>query len=131
LLLAKEIPEDSHVSSSRHAGGFSNLLGEPRLFWSKRCASIPFGWPGHRPAQLDKDNYLAGGTPFGPFITAADITPDDEGEPAGLSFIYNSGVPWSRPRGRFYKFPPDEGAGRDQPQAKPINASCLGGGHRP
>jgi hypothetical protein len=34
---------------------------------------------------INKDNYLAGGTPFGPF-RSANLTPDATAKPAGLSF---------------------------------------------
>lgn len=37
------------------------------------------------PEQINVDGYLAGGTAFGPFISA-NITPDDHGLPAGLTF---------------------------------------------
>jgi len=37
------------------------------------------------PEQINATNYLAGGTPFGPFV-ARDLTPDASGKPAGLTF---------------------------------------------
>jgi hypothetical protein len=37
------------------------------------------------PEQINTENYLAGGTPFGPFVSA-NITPDSTGRPAGLTF---------------------------------------------
>jgi hypothetical protein len=37
-----------------------------------------------QPKQFNADNYLAGGVSFGPF-TSADITPDANGKPAGLT----------------------------------------------
>jgi hypothetical protein len=37
------------------------------------------------PKRINAARYLAGGTSFGPFISA-NITPDDEGLPAGLTF---------------------------------------------
>jgi hypothetical protein len=37
------------------------------------------------PEQINVDHYLAGGTQFGPF-TSANITPDADGLPAGLTF---------------------------------------------
>jgi hypothetical protein len=37
------------------------------------------------PKQINNDCYLAGGTPFGPFVSR-DITPWEDGKPAGLSF---------------------------------------------
>jgi|SRR5262245_32563944 len=54
------------------------------------CHSCPTYAPGHnpflgQPKQFNKENYLAGGVPFGPFISA-NITPDANGNPAGLSF---------------------------------------------
>lgn len=38
-----------------------------------------------QPEQINTDGYLAGGVQFGPF-TSANITPDDEGKPAGLTY---------------------------------------------
>jgi hypothetical protein len=35
--------------------------------------------------QINTAGYLAGGVPFGPFITSANITPDAQGRPAGLT----------------------------------------------
>jgi hypothetical protein len=37
------------------------------------------------PEQINVDGYLAGGTTFGPFVSA-NITPDAEGKPAGLTY---------------------------------------------
>jgi len=37
------------------------------------------------PKQVNVDCYLAGGTPFGPFVSR-DITPWEDGKPAGLTF---------------------------------------------
>ena len=37
------------------------------------------------PEQINTEHYLAGGVPFGPFVSA-NITPDAEGLPAGLTF---------------------------------------------
>jgi hypothetical protein len=53
------------------------------------CHSCPTYAPGHSPymggdGQLNANTYLAGGVPFGP-ITSANITPDENGDPAGLS----------------------------------------------
>jgi len=39
-----------------------------------------------QPEQINKDQYLTGGRMFGPFITSANLTPDKEGLPAGLTF---------------------------------------------
>ena len=54
------------------------------------CHSCPTYAPGHNPfqggdGQLNATNYLAGGVPFGPIISA-NITPDASGKPAGLDF---------------------------------------------
>ena len=54
------------------------------------CHTCPSFKPGHSPfmggdGQINTDGYLAGGTPFGPFISR-NITPDASGQPAGLSF---------------------------------------------
>jgi hypothetical protein len=38
-----------------------------------------------QPEQINTDQYLAGGREFGP-ITSANITPDADGKPAGLTF---------------------------------------------
>ena len=55
------------------------------------CHSCPTYAVGHNPylgqtKQFNADNYLAGGVPFGPF-TSANITPDANGKPAGLTEI--------------------------------------------
>ncbi len=55
---------DCHSCPSYAAGGFP-FIGEP--------------------TRINKDNYLAGGVPFGPFVSA-NLTPHDDGKPAGLSF---------------------------------------------
>ncbi|MES1242974.1 MAG: cytochrome C [Acidobacteriota bacterium] len=39
-----------------------------------------------QPEKINTDGYLAGGTPFGPEIVSANITPDDEGKPAGVTY---------------------------------------------
>jgi|SRR6185295_2801472 len=54
------------------------------------CHSCPTYAPGHNPfeggdGQINATNYLAGGVPFGPIISA-NITPDENGKPAGLDF---------------------------------------------
>lgn len=54
------------------------------------CHSCPTYAPGHNPfqggdGQINATNYLAGGVPFGPIISA-NITPDASGKPAGLDF---------------------------------------------
>jgi hypothetical protein len=54
------------------------------------CHSCPTYTPGHNPfeggdGQINATNYLAGGVPFGPIISA-NITPDENGKPAGLDF---------------------------------------------
>ena len=53
------------------------------------CHSCPTFASGHNPhlgqsKQFNPANYLAGGVPFGPF-TSANITPDANGKPAGLT----------------------------------------------
>jgi hypothetical protein len=53
------------------------------------CHSCPTYSVGHnpylgQPKQFNADNYLAGGVSFGPF-TSANITPDANGKPAGLT----------------------------------------------
>jgi hypothetical protein len=35
--------------------------------------------------EFNPENYLAGGVPFGPEITSANLTPDEDGLPAGLT----------------------------------------------
>jgi len=55
------------------------------------CHSCPSYAPGHnpylgQPKMFNTRNYLAGGVPFGPFIISANITPDENGLPAGLKF---------------------------------------------
>jgi len=54
------------------------------------CHTCPTYAPGHNPfqggdGQINSTNYLAGGVPFGPIISA-NITPDASGKPAGLDF---------------------------------------------
>lgn len=54
------------------------------------CHSCPTYTAGHNPfqggdGQINAANYLAGGVPFGPIISA-NITPDMSGKPAGLTF---------------------------------------------
>jgi hypothetical protein len=39
-----------------------------------------------QPAMVNSAQYLAGGRQFGPMITSANITPDAQGRPAGLTF---------------------------------------------
>ena len=55
------------------------------------CHTCPSYAPGHNPfeggdGQINAANYLAGGVPFGPKIVSANITPDENGNPAGLTF---------------------------------------------
>jgi hypothetical protein len=55
------------------------------------CHTCPSYAPGHNPfeggdGQINSVNYLAGGVPFGPEIVSANITPDETGKPAGLTF---------------------------------------------
>jgi hypothetical protein len=38
------------------------------------------------PEQINVDRYLAGGTPFGPTLVSANITPDEDGLPHGLTW---------------------------------------------
>ncbi len=54
------------------------------------CHSCPSYAPGHnpymgQPKQFNAENYLAGGVPFGPF-TSRNLTPEENGLPAGLTF---------------------------------------------
>jgi cytochrome c553 len=54
------------------------------------CHSCPTYAPGHNPfeggdGQLNSVNYLAGGVDFGFGIVSANITPDAQGRPAGLT----------------------------------------------
>lgn len=53
------------------------------------CHSCPSYAPGHSPymggdGAINATNFLAGGVPFGPFISR-NITPDENGLPAGLT----------------------------------------------
>lgn len=55
------------------------------------CHTNPPWAPGHnpflgQPKQVNVAGYLAGGTDFGGGIISANITPDDDGFPAGLTF---------------------------------------------
>jgi hypothetical protein len=38
-----------------------------------------------QPKRINAERYLAGGTPFGPFVSR-NLTPDEQGRPAGLTF---------------------------------------------
>jgi len=54
------------------------------------CHTCPSYAPGHNPfeggdGQINSTNYLAGGVPFGP-VVSANITPDATGKPHGLTF---------------------------------------------
>ena len=54
------------------------------------CHTNPSYAPGHDPFQgqeelINTDHYLAGGRSFGPGLVSANITPDSEGKPAGLT----------------------------------------------
>jgi len=54
------------------------------------CHTCPSYAPGHNPfaggdGQINTTNYLAGGVPFGPTLKSANITPNAEGKPNGLS----------------------------------------------
>jgi hypothetical protein len=55
------------------------------------CHTCPSYAPGHNPfeggdGQINSINYLAGGAPFGPGLISANLTPDSNGRPAGLTF---------------------------------------------
>jgi hypothetical protein len=55
------------------------------------CHTHPSYLPGGDPFQgeppiINADQYLTGGRQFGPTITSANITPDQDGRPAGLTF---------------------------------------------
>ena len=55
------------------------------------CHTCPSYAPDHNPftggdGAINAANYLAGGVPFGPTIVSANITPDENGKPAGLDF---------------------------------------------
>lgn len=56
---------DCHTAPSYAAGG-DPYLGQPKM--------------------VNKDAYLGGGAPFGPFVTSRNLTPDASGKPAGLSY---------------------------------------------
>ncbi|HWN97632.1 MAG TPA: cytochrome C [Blastocatellia bacterium] len=54
------------------------------------CHTCPTYAPGHNPfaggdGAINTVNFLGGGVPFGPIISA-NITPDENGKPAGLDF---------------------------------------------
>jgi hypothetical protein len=55
------------------------------------CHTVPPFAPGHdpylgEPKQINAEHYLAGGREFGPDIVSDNITPDEDGKPAGLTF---------------------------------------------
>ncbi len=39
-----------------------------------------------QPTRINKESYLAGGVAFGPFVVSPNLTPHEDGKPAGLSF---------------------------------------------
>jgi hypothetical protein len=54
------------------------------------CHTCPPYAEGHDPfsggdGATNADNYLAGGTPFGPGLVSRNLTPDESGRPAGLT----------------------------------------------
>ena len=54
------------------------------------CHTCPSYAEGHDPfsggdGQINAENYLAGGTPFGPGLVSRNLTPDEHGLPAGLT----------------------------------------------
>jgi hypothetical protein len=56
------------------------------------CHTCPSYAPGHNPfpplggdGQINGATYLAGGVDFGPSVTSANLTPDANGRPAGLT----------------------------------------------
>jgi hypothetical protein len=54
------------------------------------CHTCPSYVPGHNPFQggdgeINAPTYLAGGVDFGPHVTSANLTPDANGRPAGLT----------------------------------------------
>lgn len=56
------------------------------------CHTAPPYAPGGNPfagepEQINAERYLGGGTPFGPGIVSANITPDANGRPAGLTYL--------------------------------------------
>ena len=107
--LPAQQPEDQHEDNdSRVRQGFTiapvhlNLEGKNHALVGlgsyivnsqadcNACHTCPSFKPGHSPFMggdglINTDGYLAGGTPFGPFISR-NITPDASGQPAGLSF---------------------------------------------
>ncbi len=55
------------------------------------CHTCPPYVPGHDPheggdGQVPTENYLGGGTPFGPTLTSANLTPDEHGLPGGMTY---------------------------------------------
>lgn len=68
----------SAATSSNAQGGCNDCHTWP---------SYATGGDPHRgqPKQVNKDGYLAGGRPFGPF-TSRNLTPDKSGRPAGMTY---------------------------------------------
>ena len=109
LFLSSSIPaQQPDESDSRIQQGFAvapvslNLKGKNRALVGlgsyivntqagcNDCHSCPSYAPGHNPfesgdGQINSSNYLAGGVPFGPSLTSANLTPDSNGRPAGLT----------------------------------------------
>ena len=81
------VPVDLHGKNRDLVGLGSYLVNA--VASCNDCHSCPSFAPGHSPymggdGAINTTNFLAGGVPFGPFISR-NITPDDTGRPAGLT----------------------------------------------
>ena len=108
-LAALALPSSIGTLDERIARGFAiapvplNLRGKNRAFVGlgsyivnaqggcNDCHTNPQFAPGGdpflgQPMKINAERYLAGGRPFGPNLVSANITPDENGLPAGLTF---------------------------------------------
>lgn len=106
---ARALPSNMGTLDERIARGFAiapvplNLKGKNRAFVGLGSYIVnaqggcndchtnpPYAMGGDpflgQPLKVNAARYLAGGTPFGPSLVSANITPDARGLPAGLTF---------------------------------------------
>ena len=86
-LAISPVPMDLHAKNRDLVGLGSYLVNA--VGSCNDCHSCPSYEPGHSPymggdGAIDAENFLAGGVPFGPFVSR-NITPDETGRPAGLT----------------------------------------------
>jgi cytochrome c553 len=82
------VPLDLHGANRAQVGLGSYLVNAAG--GCNDCHTCPSYAEGHDPfsggdGEINAENYLAGGTPFGPGVTSRNLTPDEDGLPAGLT----------------------------------------------